>query len=89
MLDLAIIIVVAVVVIYIIRSVKPKRVRLRAGVGKITILDFEADEGGQSGESDGERRRGHDQKELPPGLGAVTEHSDIKSLRHWNMPIWM
>ena len=60
MLALVIVLVIAAVVVYIVRAVKPKRVRLRAGVGKITILDFEADGGEQSGvpEDQSERRNG-------------------------------
>jgi hypothetical protein len=45
MLVMVIIVVIAAVVVYIVRMVRPKRVRLRAGVGKFTILDFEADGG--------------------------------------------
>jgi hypothetical protein len=44
-LSLAIILVIAAVVVYAIRAVKPKRVKFRAGIGKITLLDFEADAG--------------------------------------------
>lgn len=66
MLTLVIILVVAAAVVYIVRLVKPKHVRLRAGFGKITILDLEADAGDQSGESDGRLRRTEHLKELPP-----------------------
>lgn len=48
MLAIIIILVIATVVVYVIRSVKPKRVRLRAGVLKILTFDFEADAGDQS-----------------------------------------
>jgi hypothetical protein len=44
-LVLVIIIVIAAVVEYAIWAVKPKRVKFRAGLGKITLLDFEADAG--------------------------------------------
>jgi hypothetical protein len=76
MLVMVIIVVIAAVVVYIVRMVRPKRVRLRAGVGKITLLDFEADGGEQSheetkqlpllgsGESQDTRAQ---QGELPPG----------------------
>jgi hypothetical protein len=52
-LTLVIILVVAAVFVYITRLVKPKRVRLRAGVLKIITFDFEADAGDQAGEPDG------------------------------------
>jgi hypothetical protein len=45
-LVLVIVVVVAVVVVYVVRAVKPRRVKFRAGLGKITLVDFEADAGG-------------------------------------------
>lgn len=66
MLALIIILVIAGVVVYIVRVVKPKRVRFRAGVAKFTVFDFEADGGTQSGEPDGQVGRAGDIKELPP-----------------------
>lgn len=44
-LVLFIILVVAAVVVFVVLAVKPKRVRFRAGLGKITFPDFEADAG--------------------------------------------
>jgi hypothetical protein len=44
-----IILIVAAVVVYVVRAVKPRRVKFRAGLGKITLVDFEAD-GGSSDE---------------------------------------
>jgi hypothetical protein len=51
-LVLFIILVVAAVVVYAIRAVKPKRVKFRVGLGKFPLMDFEADAGSQSSESD-------------------------------------
>ena len=45
MLVLFIILVVAAVVVFVVLAVKPKRVKFRADLGKITFLDFEADAG--------------------------------------------
>ena len=67
MLALIIIIVIAAVVVYIVRLVKPKRVRLRAGAGKFTLFEFEADQDGQSGEPGGHLRRADDLKKVLPG----------------------
>jgi len=44
-LVLVIVVIVAAVAVYAIRAVKPKRVKFRAGLGKITLVDFEADAG--------------------------------------------
>jgi hypothetical protein len=44
-LVIVIVFVVAAVVVYVVRAVKPRRVKFRAGVGKITLVDFEADAG--------------------------------------------
>jgi hypothetical protein len=52
LLVLFIILVIAAVVVYAIWAVKPKRVKFRADLGKITLLDFEADAGNQSAEPD-------------------------------------
>ena len=52
MLVLVIILTVAAVVVYAIWAVKPKRVKFRAGLGKITLVDFEADAGSQSADPD-------------------------------------
>jgi hypothetical protein len=68
-LALVIVLTVAAVVVYIVRLVKPKRVRLRAGFGKITILDFEADAGSQSGEPHGQPEAADDLRELPFSSG--------------------
>ena len=38
---------------YVVWAVKPKRVKLRAGVLKIVTVDFESDAGSHSAESDG------------------------------------
>jgi hypothetical protein len=43
MLATVVAVLVAAVIVYTIWPVKPKRVRFRAGVGKFTVLDFEAD----------------------------------------------
>ena len=45
-LVLVIVLIVAAVVVCAIRAVKPKRVKFRAGLRKITLVDFEADAGG-------------------------------------------
>jgi hypothetical protein len=63
-LVLVIIIVIAAVVVYAIRAVKPKRVKLRAGLGKFTLLDFEADAGSQA---EPDAISPVDPKERPPG----------------------
>lgn len=65
-LVLVIVLVVAAVVIYIIHSVKPKRVKVRAGVLKIITLDFEADGGGQPDEPVDALGSGGDLKAVPP-----------------------
>jgi hypothetical protein len=65
-LVLVIVLVIAAVAVYVIRAVKPKRVKFRAGLGKITLLDFEADAGSQSAEQDGIPPVDQP-KELPPG----------------------
>jgi hypothetical protein len=44
-LVLLIILVAAAVVVYVVWQVKPKRVKFRAGLGKFTLVDFEADGG--------------------------------------------
>ena len=68
MLAVVVVIVVAALVVYIVHKVNPKRVRLRAGVGKLTILDFEADGGSPPSEqgAEGYPQRGS-QGELIPG----------------------
>jgi hypothetical protein len=76
-LAVVIIFVIAAVVVYVVRSVKPRRVRLRAGVGKITILDFEADAGAQSGEPHGKPQHGGDLNELPSAV-ADDERDSLK-----------
>jgi hypothetical protein len=48
------------------RAVKPKRIKFRAGFLKIVTVDFEADAGSQSSESDA-IPPGDQPKELPPG----------------------
>jgi hypothetical protein len=65
-LVLVIIVVIAAVVVYAIRAVKPKRVKFRAGIGKFTLLDFEADAGSQSPEPDATAPV-DPPEELPPG----------------------
>jgi hypothetical protein len=67
-LVLVIILVIAAVVVYTIRAVKPKRVKFRAGLGKITFVDFEADAGSQSAEPD----------VIPP----VDQPKELPSRRH-------
>jgi hypothetical protein len=49
----------AVVIVYVIRAVKPTRVRIRAGFGKINLLDFEAEAGSRN-------KPGGAPQELPP-----------------------
>lgn len=64
-LVLVIIVVVAAVVVYAIRAVKPGRVKLRAGLGKFTLLDFEADAG--SSDQSGVAPPVDESKRLPGG----------------------
>jgi hypothetical protein len=65
-LVIIIMLIVAAVVVYAIRAVKPKRIKFRAGFLKIVTVDFEADAGSQSSESDA-IPPGNQPKELPPG----------------------
>jgi hypothetical protein len=81
-LAVVIVLILAVVVVYVVRSVKPRRVRLRAGVGKITILDFEADAGNQSEEPQGQPRHCGTLNELP-SAGADGERDSLKQGNAW------
>jgi hypothetical protein len=65
-LVIIIIIVIAAVAVYAIRAVKPKRVKFRAGFLKIVTVDFEADAGSQSPETDAIPPLDQPKK-LPPG----------------------
>ena len=65
-LALVIILVIAAVFVYIVRAVKPKRVKVHARVLKIIDMGFEADSGDQSREADAGLGRGGDLKEFPP-----------------------
>jgi hypothetical protein len=60
-----VILVIAAVVVYAIWSVKPKRVKFRAGLGKFTLLDFEADAG--SPDEPGVDAPADQPKKLPAG----------------------
>ena len=62
---IVIVLIAAAVVVYIVRSVKPKRVKVRAGVLKILTFDFEADGGSQPGQPADLSGHGNDPKELP------------------------
>lgn len=63
-IDIIAIAVIALVVVYIIQSVKPRRVRLRADVLNIITVDLEADAGNEDGT---------DRKELPPASNVDDE----------------
>jgi hypothetical protein len=64
-LVLVVILIAAAVAVYAIWAVRPKRLRFRVGLGKITFVDFEADAG--SPDEPGINAASDQQKRLPGG----------------------